>query len=512
MPLPSTFAAASARAEGEFTKISTGPAPIGGPFFYQMQKSVNTGFPGLQGSDIGCAVDALGNVYMSTLSPNSQAVITKFNSSGDPQWEYQTGGGAGIAATSIAIDSLGNVLWAMALNGNVAGSSGDIAVFKLDQNGGDIWQIRLTGSGNAQPQLGNVTTDSSNNVYVCGGLGDTNNSITGFIAKITSTGTLSNTFYAGSSTNGFKKVQVDSNGAVYGIGPSCILWKLNSSLNYYYTSTTSSFHVVGASGTSSMAIDKLNNVWVSYEVTSTPTGYTAVVASKWDGTTVNTSGVPTISLNVSFGNNWDNTSNNYITCDSSNNVYLCGNTHYSSTNGIPMAFISGFSSSGNQLTGFPVGMRPVPSTGNPSSTGYAIYSGVVQASCDTSNNFYCSTWDIFSQTSSTNSKGGTFYTNQFYPTVTKFPTSSITSNVTMGVTYGSSPTVQYYNSSSDTCYSISFTNPYYNINTTDFANASTLSIRGGTLNQYAASSLGTGTLTTNANSGSYPRTNTKTII
>ena len=490
MPLPSTFAGASARGEGEF-KGSYGYAPIGGPFFYEIA-NYQQAFVNITDS-LSAAVDTNGNVF--SLIAMNNPIITKYNSSGVLQWQYQTTGSQTAATGAITVDSLGNVIVVMGMSSSTAGTNGDIMIFKLDNNGGNIWQVRLVGSGNSVPQVGNVVTDSSNNIYLCGGIGGNDNTRYGFITKLNSSVVELNSFTAGvSNTVGFRKIQVGSNGTVYGIEQNTgVFWKLTSSLAPYYTSTTSSFKI-GGSSQSTIAIDSSNNIWIGYYVTSTPSGYSAAVGTKWDGTTVNTSGVPTVNTNVSFGNSWNNSTTFDITCDNSNNVYLCGSTTYNSSPVVePMSFISGFSSSGSQLTGFPVGLC---SNGSVPSGGNLLYgANISTAVCDISNNIYCTSWNFQSETISTNSKGTNIYSYFYFPVTTKFPTSSVTSNVTMGTAYGSSPSTTYYNSSSNTGGTTSFTAPYFLIDSTDCPSPGNVSFTVAPASSYSGG-FGTGTANT----------------
>jgi hypothetical protein len=490
MPLPTTFASDSSRGEGQWRTISSGPAPIGAPFFYETA-NLQTGYPNVV-SALSAAVDTNGNVF--SLIGIGSPIITKYNSSGVLQWQYQTTGGQAAGNGAITVDSLGNVIVVMSMNGTTAGTTGDMMIFKLNNDGGNIWQVRLVANGNSSPQVGNVVTDSSNNIYFCGGIGGNDNTRYGFIAKLNSSGVKLNSFTAGVSNGaGFRKMQIDSNGVVYAIDASTgVFWKLTSSLAPYYTASTSSFRISSA-GQSTIAVDKLNNVWIGYYTNSTPTGYFAALGTKWDGTTVNTSGIPTVSTNISFYNSWNNSTTYDITCDNSNNVYLCGSTYYNSSPTTPMSFISGFSSNGSQLPGFPVGLR---SNGSIQSGGnYNYNANISTAVCDISNNIYCTSWNFQSESFSTNSKGTTFYSYSYYPVTTKFPTSSITSKVSFSTVYGSSPTTTYYNSSSDTGGTTTFTAPSFVIDSTSFPIVTNVSFTVADAGGYSGG-FGTGTANT----------------
>lgn len=139
----------------------------------------------------GIAVDAAGNVYVTGYSdrtwqgPGNLAPVNphggdaeywfvlKLDTNGAYQWHtfYQPG-----RANAVAVDTLGNayisgystVEWGSPIH-SAAGTSGKLAVLKLDSGGDDVWHTYYGGGAGAEDEVAyDVTTDAANSVYITG--------------------------------------------------------------------------------------------------------------------------------------------------------------------------------------------------------------------------------------------------------------------------------------------------------------------------------------------------------
>jgi len=117
-------------------------------------------------------VDASGNVYVTGSSfangtDNDYATI-KYNSAGVEQWvqRYNGPGNYGDAASSVAVDSSGNVYVTGSSFAN--GTDNDYATIKYNSAGVEQWVQRYNGPGNYGDAASSVAVDSSGNVYVTG--------------------------------------------------------------------------------------------------------------------------------------------------------------------------------------------------------------------------------------------------------------------------------------------------------------------------------------------------------
>lgn len=115
----------------------------------------------------GGSVDSSGNSYIVGSSSSNRGIIAKYNSSGTIQWQrsfyYNAGGASTNFNKSMTVDSSGNTY--VGINWTYFDSQYRNIV-KYNSSGTVEWQIQLsTTSGN--PVIhGNMTTDSSGNLYV----------------------------------------------------------------------------------------------------------------------------------------------------------------------------------------------------------------------------------------------------------------------------------------------------------------------------------------------------------
>lgn len=119
---------------------------------------------------LGVAVDSSNNVYVcGTLTMTvAQSYLVKYDSSGTLQWQvtlYDTVmGGLTNSAYAVTVDS-GNNIYICGVN-EANGAARDIQLSKYNSSGTLQWQKSLSSSVNDVANA--VTTDSANNVYVCG--------------------------------------------------------------------------------------------------------------------------------------------------------------------------------------------------------------------------------------------------------------------------------------------------------------------------------------------------------
>jgi uncharacterized delta-60 repeat protein len=125
------------------------------------------------GYDAGVAVvcDGSGNVYVTGESVSSTTgadyLTIKYNSSGEEEWVARYDGGAGDAATAMAIDSSGNI-YVTGQSWSTKTSEYDYATVKYNAHGREQWVARYDGPANGYDYPTGIAVDNLGNVYVTG--------------------------------------------------------------------------------------------------------------------------------------------------------------------------------------------------------------------------------------------------------------------------------------------------------------------------------------------------------
>jgi hypothetical protein len=305
--------------------------------------------------------------------------IVKYNTTGNVVWTNQIGGTASDFVRKLAIDSLNNVYVSGYYNSNPLyigstslGYSGisptyDIYVVKYNTSGVVQWANKIGGTGEEGFPL--LAVDSSNNLYVTGNyksnplyitgsgeiLGNSGISSTAdtYVVKYNTSGVVQWANKIGGTGNDSSiQLAVDSLNNVYvtgiydsnplyiggtgtTLGNSGILSTTDIFLIKYNTSGVVQWaNKIGGTGNESatqLAIDTLNNVYVTGSYTSDPlyiTGTSSILGNSGNSTTTdiyvvkyNTSGV------VQWANKIGGTGNESVpqlAIDSLNNVYVTG--------------------------------------------------------------------------------------------------------------------------------------------------------------------------------------------
>jgi len=127
---------------------------------------------------IGVTTDSSGNIYVTgytgggldgnTSSGNDDIFLVKYNSSGTKQWTKQLGTSSGDYGNDVTTDSSDNIYVTGytegGLDGNTNSGNLDIFLVKYNSSGTKQWTKQL---GTSSREWGRgVTTDSSGNIYV----------------------------------------------------------------------------------------------------------------------------------------------------------------------------------------------------------------------------------------------------------------------------------------------------------------------------------------------------------
>lgn len=172
------------------------------------------------------AVSSAGDVYVAGSTSTQGAgiddlLVVKYNASGTLQWQRALGGTQTEIASGIAVDTNNDVYVVGYVNslGQTMGNS-DMLLVKYDSTGAIIWQKAFGAAAGDESAL-DVTTDSSNNVYVSG---YTASQGTGFeellVLKLNSSGVVQWQKALGGpfTSDEGRQISVDASGNVYVAG------------------------------------------------------------------------------------------------------------------------------------------------------------------------------------------------------------------------------------------------------------------------------------------------------
>lgn len=214
-------------------------------------------------------VDSSGNIYVVSKSNNLGGTIKiqKFDSSLVKQWErsYNDTFSPTINAGGFSLASSGNLY--ISGSGIAAPAYTNYPVLlKYNSSGVLQWQRNLTGASNSTYFSTGNAVDSSENVYVCGGIGNSSSSDT-LIAKYNSSGTLQwQRQLAGASTSEAQGLALDSSNNVYISGKSGstgFVVKYNSSGTIQWQRNISNGVNIIAGG---MFVDANGDIYPSYSI------------------------------------------------------------------------------------------------------------------------------------------------------------------------------------------------------------------------------------------------------
>ena len=228
----------------------------------------------------GIALDSSGNVFITgaftftvdfgngniTSTGNYDIFVLKLNSSGEFQWVYTVGGTDADYASSLDVDSSGNLYITGYFKGTVDFGSGaisgrgneDIFVLKLNSSGEFEWVFT---AGSTQNDKGNaISVDANGNVVVTGYFNyianfssascTSNGSSDIFFLKLNSDGTLTSLHCEGGTGSDFGEgVDVDSDGNAYFTG------EFSRTVNFFGTGDITSEGV----GSEDIFVVKLNS-------------------------------------------------------------------------------------------------------------------------------------------------------------------------------------------------------------------------------------------------------------
>ncbi len=170
----------------------------------------------------GLALDSSGGVYVGGMTTSignasNYFFLAKYDSSGTIQWQRALGSNNNDQGNNVATDSSDNVYICGTSATSGAGAE-ELILIKYNSSGTQQWQRRLGGSANDVAR--GVTTDSSDNVYVCGSTNSVTSGSDALIVKYDSSGNIQwqRILYGSTQSDNARKIAVDSSGNVYVVG------------------------------------------------------------------------------------------------------------------------------------------------------------------------------------------------------------------------------------------------------------------------------------------------------
>jgi hypothetical protein len=338
MPLPTTFAGDSARAQGLFSSVIS---------ISQNYWSALLNIANLSSVGRGITFDSSGNIYVcgyfQPASAQQIAFVSKYNSSGVLQWQksladLQTQ--PGDSAGGITIDNSGNVYVSGYAKIDSSNNTGSL-VYKLNNNGDIQWQYFMNDAAYVTPSNANykITIDSSNNVYVVGAALNGSINVSCIVYKLNSSGTLqwqkklTDTYSGKINYAGFYNVTIDGSGNLYAVGRTTdpntgyiigIIAKYNSSGVLQWQRVVTDSTNAGGETLNGVAVDGSGNVYVVGQGASSGNILTLIIKYNSSGT---------LQWQRTLQNDVGGTTQtgDCVAIDSSNYIYVIGNGAYSGT-------------------------------------------------------------------------------------------------------------------------------------------------------------------------------------
>jgi len=273
--------------------------------------------------------DSAGNIYFAGYtSSDGQGsddwLFAKYNSSGTIQFQKTLGGGNFDRAESVHVDSSDNV-FIVGRTRSAGQGNDDRLVVKYDTSGTVQWQ-RILGNADADRALG-ISSDSSDNIYVVGSTASTGaGSTDSLLVKYDTSGTVQwQRVLGGASSETGNAVVVDSSDNIYisGFTSSTGTGELDLLVAKYNSSGTLQWQkALGGTGSDqgiSITVDSSDNIYLLGQTT----GATGTASNKFAIAKYNSSG--TIQWQRKLGGTGSDQGIS-ITVDSSDNIYAIGQT------------------------------------------------------------------------------------------------------------------------------------------------------------------------------------------
>jgi len=281
--------------------------------------------PTISGSGRDIAIDSLDNIYIAGyawISPPYQAVLVKYDTSGNEIWSRSWDGAHDARAHAVAVDSSDNIY--MGGYGTLGLGGFDLFIVKYNSAGTVQWS--RTWGGSDYERIYGLTVDSSDNVYLVGetsSWGSGNQDMV--IVKYNSAGTLQwNRTWGLSGFEEAYAVGVDSSDNVYMVGFTTSFNGAEWNIVKYNSGGTLQWNRTWGSGWYSgyayaISFDSSDNVFVAGEMRNPVNGFPGVGLAKF-----NSLGVELYNRTWHEIGFWGNRQVNAqdIVLDSSENIYL----------------------------------------------------------------------------------------------------------------------------------------------------------------------------------------------
>jgi hypothetical protein len=294
------------------------------------QKKVNAG-SNEEFRDI--AIDNSNNIYAVGYEGSSNGTtncyITKWDTSGNLTWQRRIGGTYGCSFNAVATDSSGNIYAVGTEYVSTNSVNNQAYITKWDSSGNLTWQRKIGGNGNNF--FSSVACDNSGNIYAVGQETITSSPYDkAFITKWNASGNLTWQRRLDSSYSGcFEEISLDNTGNIYTCGyfytienaNNAIVIKWDSSGNILWQRSISSLR---DDRFNSLSCDTSGNIYAVGKEETTVALDSSKYITKWDA-----------SGNLTWQHSINGSSNDYfydVVCDASGNVYAIGNENSTSGN------------------------------------------------------------------------------------------------------------------------------------------------------------------------------------